>query len=147
MIELRIGLIELRVGLIELGIGLRIHILLGIGLIELGIGLMELGIVLRMITPGAPSWPVYPALFFFFFKLKKKDWIHGCQEKNRIFCGRVLVWIRGLHAPAHLSATSHVSCLWCYFLTQSLQDITLRPTDAKQTYRQTQNRPTEGQSD
>ena len=87
------------------------------------------------------------SVFFFFFKLKKKDWIHGCQEKNRIFCGRVLVWIRGLHAPAHLSATSHVSCLWCYFLTQSLQDITLRPTDAKQTYRQTQNRPTEGQSD
>ena len=66
LIELGIGLIELGKGLIELGIGL---IELGIGLIELGIGLMELGkglmelaIGLRIITPGAPSWPVYPAL-------------------------------------------------------------------------------------
>ena len=53
MIELGIGLIELGIGLIELGIGL----------IELRKGLMELGIGLRIITPGAPSWPVYPALF------------------------------------------------------------------------------------
>ena len=60
LIELGKGLIELGIGLIELGIGL---IELGIGLIELGKGLMELGIGLRIITPGAPSWPVYPALF------------------------------------------------------------------------------------
>ena len=63
LIELGKGLIELGIGLIELGIGL---IELGIGLIELGKGLMELGIGLRIITPGAPSWPVYPALFFSF---------------------------------------------------------------------------------
>ena len=50
----RIGLIELAIGLIELGIGL----------IELGKGLIKLGIGLRIITPGAPSWPVYPALLF-----------------------------------------------------------------------------------
>jgi len=62
LIELGIGLIELGIGLIELGIGL---VELGIGLIELGKGLMELGII----TPGAPSWPVYPALFFVFHNL------------------------------------------------------------------------------
>ena len=58
-----IGLIELGIGLIELGIGL---IGLWMGLIELGMGLMELGIGLGIITPGAPSWPVYPALFISF---------------------------------------------------------------------------------
>ena len=35
----------------------------GIGLLELGIDLIELGIGLRNNNAGAPSWPVYPALF------------------------------------------------------------------------------------
>ena len=33
--------------------------------IELGIGLIKLGIGLRINNAGAPSWPVYPALFPF----------------------------------------------------------------------------------
>ena len=68
---LGIGL-ELGIGLIELGIGLRIHVSLSfhslsysstVKSIELGIGLIELGIGLRINNAGAPSWPVYPALF------------------------------------------------------------------------------------
>ena len=81
-------MIELGKGLIKLGIGL---IELGIGLIELGKGLMELGIGLRIITPGAPSWPVYPALFEFF------AFIHSLLLPK--------CFSDPCHCPSHLHAT------------------------------------------
>ena len=37
-----------------------------VGSIELGVGLIELELGLRIDNAGAPSWPVYPALFSIF---------------------------------------------------------------------------------
>ena len=93
-IQLRLDLIELR-----------------IGLMELTIDLMELGIVKELITPGAPSWPVYPALFLPY--LPHYERTSARPRKGKKGTGAHFLFAFNQQVKIVNNTAEHVSCSFC----------------------------------